>query len=53
MVASVGPRTYLAGRVDDLGRERLSLVNDLVTKGVLDGRIVALDEVTLAILHSQ
>lgn len=35
----------LAGRVDDLGRVLLPLVSDLFAKGVLDGRVVALDKV--------
>ncbi len=37
----------LAGRVDDLGRVLLALVSDLLAEGVLDGRVVALDEVAV------
>lgn len=46
-------KTNLAGGIDDLGQERLSLVDNLVTEGVLDGGIVAFDEVALAVLDRQ
>lgn len=45
--------TNLAGGIDDLGQERLSFVDNLVTKCVLDGGIVAFDEVALAVLDRQ
>lgn len=44
---------YLAGGVDDLGRKCLSLVNNFVTKGILNRGIVALDKVALAVLDGQ
>jgi hypothetical protein len=34
----------LPGRVDDLGRVVLPLIPDLLAEGVLNGRVVALDE---------
>jgi len=37
----------LPGRVDDLGRVLLALVADLLAEGVLNGRVVALDEVAV------
>jgi hypothetical protein len=44
---------YLTSSVDDLGSECLTLVDDLVTKRVLYGRIVRLDEVAFAILDRE
>lgn len=46
-------RSNLSGGIDDLGEERLVLVYNLMAKGVLDGRIVAFDKVTFAVLHSE
>ena len=37
--------TYLAGRVDDLGRIILALESDNLAKGVLYGGVIAFDEV--------
>jgi hypothetical protein len=43
----------LPGRVDNLGRKLLALVADLLAKGVLDGRVVALDKVPVDIADCQ
>lgn len=43
----------LAGRVDDLGRVVLPLVPDLLAEGVLDGRVVALDEVPVDVADGE
>jgi hypothetical protein len=45
--------TYLTGSVDDFGGEGLAAVDNLVREGVLDGRIVALDEVAFAVLDGE
>jgi hypothetical protein len=45
--------TYLAGGVDDFGGEGLATVDDLMREGVLDGWVVALDEVALAVLDGE
>jgi hypothetical protein len=45
----VGGESYLAGGVDNLGREVLALVADLLAEGVLDGRVVALYKVAVDI----
>lgn len=43
----------LSSGVDDFGREFLALVEDLVTESILNRRVIAFDEVTLTVLHSQ
>lgn len=40
-------RTYLASGVDNFCRKLLSLVTDGLAKRVLDGRVVAIDEVSV------
>lgn len=45
--------TYLAGGVDNLCSKLLSLMADGLAEGVLDGRIVAVDKVSVYKLHSQ
>lgn len=44
---------YLTSSVDDLCQVGLSLVDDLMAECILDGGIVTLDEVTLAVLDCQ
>lgn len=46
-------KSYLASRIDNLRRICLSLENNFVTKGVLDGWVVAFDEVAFTVLNSQ
>jgi hypothetical protein len=46
-------KTYLAGCVHDLGRELRAIALDDLAEGVLDGRVVALHEVTLYKLHGE
>lgn len=43
----------MARRVDYLGREFLALVLDDFAEGVLNGRVIALDEVSIDKLHRQ
>jgi len=45
--------TYLTGGVDDLGSVVLALDLDHLTEGVLDGGVVALDEVAIDELDGQ
>lgn len=44
---------YLSSRIDNLGSVVLSLKPDHFAKGVLDGRVVALDEVAIDELYSE
>lgn len=44
---------YLTSRVDNLRREILALVADDFAEGVLNGRVVALDEVSVDELYCQ
>jgi len=45
--------SHLSSGVDDFGEKGLAFVLDLMTEGILNGRVVALDEVTFAVLHRQ
>ena len=45
--------TYLARRVNDLGRKLLSLVLDNLAERVLNGRVIALNKVSIDELHRQ
>lgn len=47
----MGP--HLSRRVDDFGKERLALVDDLVAEGILDRGVIAFDKVALAILDCE
>ena len=44
---------HLTGCIDNLRRKFLPLVLDELAKGILDGRVVALDEVTVDELHRE
>lgn len=44
---------YLPGRIHDLGREVLALIFNDATKGILNGRVIAVDEVTVDELNCQ
>lgn len=44
---------HLSCGINDFSQIRLTLVDDLMAKRVLDGRIVALDEMAFAILHRE
>lgn len=45
--------SYLASRIDDLRRVVLAFVPDDLAEGVLDGGVIALDEVPVDILYSE
>lgn len=46
-------QTYLASRVDNLRREVLSLIPDLLAERVLDGRVVTFYEMPVHVAHGQ
>lgn len=43
----------LPSRVDNLGQEILALITDRLAKGILDGRVITIDKVTVDKLHGE
>lgn len=50
---SLDCHAYLSRSIDDFGQECLAFVDNLMAESVFDGRIVAFDEMTFAVLYGE